>query len=68
MTMIDKHLKKPKRDLGGFVTSQKIQQTKSDSDLLNWVCGQGAVNIQLKTILSPVPSGVHFSLATSHIV
>lgn len=43
--MIDKHLKKPKRDLGGFVTSQKIQQTKSDSDLLNWVCGQGAVNI-----------------------
>lgn len=66
MTMIDKHLKKPKRDLGGFVTSQKIQQTKSD--LLNWVCGQGAVNIQLKTILSVVPSGVHFSLATSHIV
>lgn len=66
--MIDKHLKKPKRDLGGFVTSQKIQQTKSDSDLLNWVCGQGAVNIRLKTILSPVPSGVHFSLATSHIV
>lgn len=68
MTMIDKHLKKPKRDLGGFVTSQKIQQTKSDSDLLNWVCGQGAVNIQLKTILSALPSGVHFSLATSHIV
>lgn len=64
--MIDKHLKKPKRDLRGFVTSQKIQQPKSD--LLNWVCGQGAVNIRLKTILSAVPSGVHFSLATSHIV